>query len=60
LAQRDDVDALAIDLDLELIDLIVVLEYLSGDLAVAFRERIHCTFERLFRFAPQQQNAVAQ
>ena len=60
LAQRNDVDALAIDLDFEMIDLIVVFEHLPRDFAVAFAERIHCAFERLFSFAPEQQNAIAQ
>src|SRR5690349_25127673 len=45
LAQGDDVDALAIDLDLEMIDLIVVIEYLPGDLAIELAERIPGTFE---------------
>ena len=41
LAQRDDVDALAIDLDFELVDLIVVIEHLALDFAVALAERVH-------------------
>ena len=60
LSQRDDVDALAIDFDFEMIDLIVVLENLLGDFGITFAERIHCTFECLFRFAPEQENAIAQ
>jgi hypothetical protein len=58
LAQCDDIDALAIDLNLETIDLIVVVEYLARNVAVAFAKRIHCAFECLFRLAPQQENAV--
>jgi hypothetical protein len=60
LAQGNDVDALPIDLNLELIDLIVVIEHFPGDVAVAFAERMHGPFERLFSLAPEQENAIAQ
>jgi hypothetical protein len=37
-----------------------VIEHLPGDVAVAFAERVHCAFERLFRLAPEQENTIAQ
>jgi hypothetical protein len=60
LAQGNDVDALAVDLNLELIDLIVVIEHFASDVAVAFAERVHRTFKRLFGLAPEQEDAIAQ
>jgi hypothetical protein len=43
-----------------MIDSIVVVEHLLRDFAITFAERVHRAFERLFRFAPEQQNTIAQ
>ena len=60
LPQRDDVNALSIDLHFEVIDLIVVFENLAGDFAVALAQCIHRTIECLFGFTAQQEHAIAK
>src|SRR5262249_4753185 len=60
LAQRDDVNALAIDFDFQMIDSVVVVEHFARNLAVAFSKRVHRALERLLRFAAEQQHAIAQ
>jgi hypothetical protein len=43
-----------------LIDLIVMIQHLARDFAVALAKGVHGARERLLRFASQQQNAIAQ
>ena len=51
--------ALAIDLHFELIDLVVVIEHLARDIAVALAQRVHGAVQRLLRFAAKQQHPIA-
>jgi hypothetical protein len=37
-----------------------VIEHFASDVAVAFAERVHRTFKRLFGLAPEQEDAIAQ
>jgi hypothetical protein len=54
LGERDDVYALPIDLDFEMIHLVIVLEHLLRHIAIALAECKHCAFERLLRLAAKQ------
>jgi hypothetical protein len=41
-----------------LIDLIVMIEHLAREVAVAFAECVHCARQSLFRLAAKQQDSI--
>ena len=60
MAQREDVDTLAINLYLQLIDIVVMLKYFAGRRGVALCQRVHRAHQRGLRLAAQTQDGGAQ
>src|SRR5437016_13616127 len=54
LTQRDNVNALSIDVDLKLIYLIVMLQDVARNCGISFRERIHRPLQGAFSFTAEQ------